>query len=784
MFKKSSLILFAIICSFAGFSQNNTFDYIENQYTDYFKLEPETIYTHINKTKFLPTEELWFKSYIYNTKTQKPYLTTNNVYASLYNSKGQLMSKKIYYAENGMMHGNFSFKEGFEPGIYFLKVSTNWMKNFNEPYYSLQQFEILGNDIDGDESSPKTEQKYDFQLLPEGGHMLTDATNTIGFKGTDINGHEIIITSGEVTDSQGAVVSTFKSNSYGLGKFSLFISKNENYTVKVTLDDGNEIIKPLPKADLKGIALSVNNLNNNTLFISLKTNKNSIAKLLDKPYYIVLHRDGLLKKIDFNFKKDQLEYTIPIPKENLYPGMNILTLFNDKKQPLLERLLFNNTNNLTQSISLLGKNTRADSTQIRLTTNKINNTNSTISISVLPATTEAYNTDNTIISSLLLQPYIKGAIKNPQGYFTDTNRKSLYNLDLLLLTQGWSRYEWQNVFHKPQIDKYNFEAGFQLKGKINNLKSDNIKEIVLFSANNELMLTSPIEDNYFSFDNLSLTENSVISLSAKNKKGKITMPNAYYNIYPTYVYDSIQTEGIIKKPIRITGKKDNLVYDDSFTELDTVLLKVKKYEKKEKFMATGGVNNRSIDLKSFYTFTTRIIDIIRSKGFDVTEYPTTVAIFSRRGTNLQGQLRPQVYLDGMRVSEQLDLIQFLTVEDVEELYIAQTGYGMDGAGGSINIFRKSGGSTNRKPKGKFKNKDQVFGFSLPKTYYAPIYNTSNQDMYAKLAVLNWIPNLSPNADGEFVFNIPNYYNTPINIYIEGLSEDGRLISKIETISLD
>ncbi|TYB78225.1 T9SS type A sorting domain-containing protein [Bizionia myxarmorum] len=783
MIKNFLLLCLSVLCSTSGIAQNPKSDSVENKYLNYFNLQPETIYTQVNKSKYLKSEELWFKSYIYNTQTQKPYITTSNVYASIYNADGQLVEKKIYYAENGVTHGNFNLKENYEPGIYFLKVSTNWMKNFNDPNYSLQQFEVLGSETDFN-SVEKTDQKYDFQLLPEGGHLLENTKNTIGFKARNANGEPLIIKSGKVLDSKKNTISTFESNEFGIGKFSVILSENESYYVEATVDDGSIITEKIAKPEAIGLALSVNTLNQNMLFIIIKTNKKTLPYLLDKPHYLLIHRDGLLKKIDIRFEAETLDYTLAVPKQELYSGMNILTVFNEKDQAILERLVFHKTENLTEDMSLLGKKVGNDSTQIRLKSSKANRLKKTISVSVLPTSTESYSSNNTIISAFLLKPYIKGDIENARAYFTSNDSKTNYNLDLLLLTQGWSRYEWQDIFNKPQIDKYAFEAGFQLQGKVDDENVSDFKEMVLFSPKNEIMLTADVKDSLFSFDRLFLTNDAILSLSAKNKKDKLINPKVYYNLYPTYIVDSINTEKAKKKQIKLVVNNTDFIYDDSFTELDTVMLDVKKYEKKEKFMPTGGVNNRNIDLKTVYSFSTRILEVIGSNGFDIIDRGgENITILARRSPNLQGRLSPEVYLDGVLVSGQLYLIFHLTVSDVEELYIAKTGYGIDGSGGTINIFKKGGGTSKSRLNSNFISNDIKIGFSAPKSYYSPLYNTSKREIFSKLGVLNWISNVEANENGEFVFKVPNYFYESVNLYIEGMSEDGSLISKVESIQL-
>ena len=47
-----------------------------------------------------------------------------------------------------------------------------------------------------------------------------------------------------------------------------------------------------------------------------------------------------------------------------------------------------------------------------------------------------------IMSHSYLSEQIRGDIFNPTYYFDETNADRLYALDLLLMTQGWRRYVW------------------------------------------------------------------------------------------------------------------------------------------------------------------------------------------------------------------------------------------------------------------------------------------------------------------------------------------------------
>ena len=66
------------------------------------------------------------------------------------------------------------------------------------------------------------------------------------------------------------------------------------------------------------------------------------------------------------------------------------------------------------------------------------------SVSITDAAIEKDTTDN-IISHLLLTSDIKGIVYNPTWYFSDHGDSSTQFLDLVMLTNGWRRYKWDDL---------------------------------------------------------------------------------------------------------------------------------------------------------------------------------------------------------------------------------------------------------------------------------------------------------------------------------------------------
>src|SRR5690606_18477190 len=90
------------------------------------------------------------------------------------------------------------------------------------------------------------------------------------------------------------------------------------------------------------------------------------------------------------------------------------------------------------------------------------------SVSILPKNTKSYKHHQNSVSALYLQPYLKTPVENASYYFTNIDRKKKYELDNLLITQGWSSYNWTSIFNNPPKAIYNFETGISFKANLNN----------------------------------------------------------------------------------------------------------------------------------------------------------------------------------------------------------------------------------------------------------------------------------------------------------------------------
>ena len=683
-----------------------------------------------------------------------------------------------------MTHGNFKIDSTYAPGTYFLKTTTNWMRNFEYDHSYLTEFQIMGSD---DESITQGNLTYDLQLLPEGGHIIEDAINGVGFKITDSFGNSTTIISGKIIDSNSNVIALFKSNQFGHGKFAFKPEIGETYTVEVTLENGETLTVPIKNIEKTGVSLTVDNSKRDNVYIKINTNKSTISNLINDNFQLVSHRDGLVNKIDVNFTENKFSYLFKVEKTFLNKGINIITLFDQYSKPIAERIIYNYSNTSVKSITISELVKEKDSTVVRLKTNE-NFKSINLSISVLPSSTKANRSSSNIFSAFILRPYIHGNIENPWYYFNDIDGKKIHDLDLLLLTQGWSSYSWNSLFNNPPNLNYNFETGFTIQGKLNNYDYKDDDMLILQSKYNGIKEEFSLDEKgFFIYENLYLNEGTTLNFALKNKNNKLSKPSIYFNIYPSLKDDKIivKKKGLKIKIDNIQNVKDkSFILDDEVIILDSIEIRtasaIKKPKPKNK--PYGMSNARHISYADSKNFNSLITQQIRNFGFDVINSGLNIKILSRRAFTLRGSLSPLVFLDNVNISDDLMLISNLYVADVEEMFVSTTSNINASPAGVIHIFSKMGGMNLVKK--KYSNSNIDFGFSVSKKYYTPLYNKLENEDFKNYGVLNWIPNLSSEKTNELNFKIPNYYYDSVNIYIEGMSEDGSLFSKVETVTIE
>ncbi|MEJ6793202.1 MAG: hypothetical protein QNK89_10850 [Lacinutrix sp.] len=151
-------------------------------------------------------------------------------------------------------------------------------------------------------------------------------------------------------------------------------------------------------------------------------------------------------------------------------------------QPILERKFFVK-GKINNEFSIKTLNKIEDSIIYKLNVKDVTS-KSNLSVSILYSNS-SYNNNTDIASAMYLTPYVKGYIESPSFYFDSkiVNREAY--LDLLLLTQGWTKYSQKNFIEKLNPKPiYDFEYGYTLKGKLSPVLTNNLE---IFTTGNQLI---------------------------------------------------------------------------------------------------------------------------------------------------------------------------------------------------------------------------------------------------------------------------------------------------------
>jgi len=351
----------------------------------------------------------------------------------------------------------------------------------------------------------------------------------VAFKAIGINGLGAEV-NGAIVDNDNHEVAKFESAHLGMGCFYITPADGKTYKAKVTYSNGIQDLIELPKVSGSGITLSLNNDSIPKAAVRIEASADYYRQNRGKTYSLVIYTMGVATTV--NCKLDSPVVKLDILKRKLHTGVAVVTLFSPTNEPLSERLLFiQNYDQLNLSVS--SKNSYAKREHVNIKLNVLNRrgepSNGSFSVAVTDESkvgAQDSRADN-ILTNLLLTSDLKGYIEQPDYYFADTSAQARQNLDLVMLTQGYRRFEWKKILDSALDSKpaYQPENGLSIAGLVKNISNKPVAggSINLFQPIGGLFLSARTDDKgMFRFANLVFTDTAHLVLSAAKANGKNT----------------------------------------------------------------------------------------------------------------------------------------------------------------------------------------------------------------------------------------------------------------------
>jgi hypothetical protein len=313
----------------------------------------------------------------------------------------------------------------------------------------------------------------DIQFFPEGGQLVNGVRSKVAFKAIGINGLGVVV-NGVVTDNEHTEIAEFTTKHAGMGIFALTPQGGKTYSAKITLADSSIMNIDLPTAIDKGFVLSVNSNDSAKLIVRIATNEATLQGKQNEPFYLVAQAGGVVYYTTSG-KWGNPVFTAIVPKSKFPIGMVQFTLFSATMEPINERVLFVNSNdqlslNLStpKPVYALGEKVSMDFSSM------FGGSKPVVGSFSLTVYNEAQNTINenaesTILSNILLSSDLKGYIEQPNYYFNHPSTQTNADLDILMLTQGYRRFNWKEVMNgNYQQISYQPERSLGISGILTN----------------------------------------------------------------------------------------------------------------------------------------------------------------------------------------------------------------------------------------------------------------------------------------------------------------------------
>ena len=555
----------------------------------------EKLYTQTDRAEYMCGDTIWMRHHVVDALTGMPSYASRYVYVELVNPMGSLVSRVMMRQdENGAIYGYMPTTTDMPSGQYMLRAYTRYMAGTTPDYLFIRSVRLrsvmqssvkitshygkstvslsfadpktgkpihqagvkvsstdgdmafTGNSNDGirlhtldvgskqrcllvevgnyKEYVPTVRERIDLQLMPEGGHLVAGQRCRVAYKAVDATGFGINVKA-TVTDEHGNVVAESKAAHYGMGFFYITAQPEHSYKIMCITADGRQVSAILPKAHTDVPALSVAQNNGRIMVGVLRPH----AYSTQSNEWLIVHQDGAPL-----FANRVTSSSLSFSNDMFRDGIVHIVLADNSMNIISERLVF-----VWSGTDVYDSdNSVAVSSDSNMRTVKLSLPDSVMAdcaVSVTDATTVSNDTTNNIVSTLLLSQELKGYIEQPAWYFADRGRSGY--LDLLMLTQGWRRYDIQKAL-KGNTEKVSIcpETSMSISGKVTSnvtTKGRKGSSVIMSSNRGGLIDETTTDDNgLFHFNNFEMPDSTGYMLMTRSAKGStnsvLLIDNAEY----------------------------------------------------------------------------------------------------------------------------------------------------------------------------------------------------------------------------------------------------------------
>ena len=439
----------------------------------------EKVFIHMDNTSYQLGDTIWFSAYLRRTDTDRPSDVSGVLYVELYGQEGYMIERKLIQMKEGRGSGFFALSRYIQyAGFYELRAYTRWQLNWGrferkhtekikewfptkrqekeyfrdyEKLYS-RVFPVYDKPLEPGEythdmtlramrrlyPNQAENRELKLSLYPEGGNLVEGLPCRVAF--------EAAFEDGEAAEGwvfyDGDSVKTLNR---GRGLFEITPQKGQEQEVLFVSKDGKQAKAKLPKPQPTGVSLKVEQTDSGWVAHIAHT-----ADLHDDSLGVSLMREG--KSVTHSLLQPSTKVrgfkSFPLGEDlGEASGVYQLTVFDSQGRVFADRLFFNRgREDLMPTLSIEGLKEEYQPYEPVNLTLKAPQGQNYVSLTVRDDNNRDCLYDNSnILTEMLLSSEIRGFVPQPGWYFEQDDEEHRAALDLLMMTQGWRRFDWRSM---------------------------------------------------------------------------------------------------------------------------------------------------------------------------------------------------------------------------------------------------------------------------------------------------------------------------------------------------
>ena len=645
---------------------------------------------------------------------------------------------------------------------------------------------------------PSFNDDFDVQFFPEGGNLIAGRPQTVAFKAIGRDGKAVEV-SGMVCNSQQDTICEISSQHKGMGLMLLTAEAGGRYTATLTSERGVVRTFPLPAAQPSGCAIQVQHSGKDMLLMKVSSTPDlPITRLA-----AVIQSRGLVEAVI-----EDLSRLKRISLAQMEGGIVVISIVDKEScQIVAERLVFADKLKVAIAEIKADKSHFSPREKLSLDLSLRNSRGVATAGSLVMSVTDAEAveidpTDETIFSYLLLSSDLHGPIERPGDYFNHHTANRQAYLDLVMLTNGWRRYDVSKIlkgdYPKPL---YRAEKTQQITGRVTGvIGKPKEPSIAIFHKDLSQMLGlfQLNSSNRFRISGIDMPDTALYYIQALNRRGSsrsveiridpetfpstnIPLRRPYYKGYQPTVSEELlmgakeryYTEGGMRvidiEEVVVTAKREvNYSYStmvDSFNSLtDELKLYASVYDALQRFhqLEVFGTNvwvRKDGVGQSYLTQPTG--------DEDEGEFVEIVGEDDRSPAVLINDVEASVHDLDLYAMEDITRLAYIEAKDAVGMLNAENGVIVM----EVRDINRRVGTGNPSIAEVL-----VAGYCKPVEFYAPRYDTNRDHPQKDLrTTIAWEPNLRCDTDGRATVSFWTADRTnDYNVVVEGITDEGEL----------